>query len=181
MVCGCGASLAGVPSVKSEREVRVAINRAALHPMVQPDAWAFLDHTLYCRIGMQVPANVLRVTTRECFASAVRTVHQTLPPAVLIDERQDMPPEHLDWRRFSGTLALAYAGSLLPDGGAIDCYGVDWSGQADWDGTVWESYRRDDDPTRWHDERLNWRRLTDWLDARGVTVQRYDAHKMVQR
>lgn len=70
------------------------------------------------------------------------------------------------WSIFSATSALMLAPRLGAT--AVDCYGVDMVGSADWDGT--ERGNRGED--RWSRERIAWADAVKLLADAGVSVRR---------
>lgn len=179
LLASCGESLLDFPKRRFASDRVVAVNRAALNPAAAAcgiDYWCFLDPKMYAKCWRAVSRGCRLVTTRATYHAVVRPRETPQEACRLVDFtlEPDMPPADLNYGRFSATMALAFAASLLPaHGGAVHCWGVDMRGQADWDGTVWAEYRRDNDPTRWQDERHIWQRLEDALEIRRVQVIRH--------
>lgn len=77
-----------------------------------------------------------------------------------------VPGISMCWGNKSAPAAIAFAVKL----GAVqvDCYGMDWSGGADWDG--WTPGNRDED--RWADERGAFEILQTDANRLGVLIRR---------
>lgn len=154
----------------------VAINRAAV--MHRCDYWCALDPEIlehHQPIGSCVTGFPAVVTSQATFTTAFGRT-PTPPKWIDFSARQGMPDPGIGWARFSGTLGLAFAASLLPPMPSarrvIDCYGVDFSHvAADADGVTLASYRRGAD--RWAEERPIWDRLVAYLASQNIAVVRY--------
>lgn len=74
-------------------------------------------------------------------------------------------PRGIRWGLYSATMALVLARSL----GAteVECWGVDWRGAADWDGTTHQKFVRNDE--RWKNEIGIWHAT---VQAIGIPVVR---------
>ncbi len=81
----------------------------------------------------------------------------------------DMSCERVSWRKFSASVALVLAAKHLA-AASIDCYGVAWDGEADFDGFKQDRQRRDAD--RWTEDRRVWNTAAGLLVGGGVTVRR---------
>jgi len=81
----------------------------------------------------------------------------------------EMPRATVSWRKFSASVALVLAAKHLA-AASIDCYGVAWDGEMDFDGFKHDRQRRDAD--RWAEDKHVWRATAGLLVAGGVMVRR---------
>ncbi len=81
----------------------------------------------------------------------------------------DMPAGEVSWRKFSASVALVLAATRLA-ASKIDCFGVAWEGEKDFDGFTHSRQRRDAD--RWDEDRRVWRATAGLLTARGIRIRR---------
>jgi len=81
--------------------------------------------------------------------------------------------EKIPWKKFGSTVALAVAAAgplaRLPVE-QIDCYGVAWDGENDFDGFSHDRQRRDAD--RWAEDKRVWTATVRLLNGRGIRVRR---------
>lgn len=69
------------------------------------------------------------------------------------------------WDLFTSPMAAVWA--AMSGATRLDIYGCDLAGAADWDGTQAGERRTEE---RWTREREIWRRVTAWIEGRGVRV-----------
>ncbi len=107
--------------------------------------------------------NIYRQMCRQCdYVRGLEHMAQTLLTTDGLRESK------VSWARFGATVSLVLAAHL----GArqIDCFGVDWDGEEDFDGFTSEKNRRTD--SRWKREIGIWDQLCHILSDHGVTVTR---------
>ncbi len=169
-----GPSLRAYPGREGQGgfDLVIGVNRVAtLHPV---DVWACGDWPLI----EQERGRVLGEPTLFVAASGAAQLRDHSPagpwPFKTIEFEQleqggfatSAGPQ---WNLFSTTAALMFAGWV----GAtrIDCYGIDWRGTLDWDGTAAGGNRS---PERWQLEKdLCQNVLLPWLGRRGVEIKRH--------
>lgn len=107
-----------------------------------------------------------------CDLSLWRKVLRRRPEAALFPQinPQDirLGRERVNWRLRSAPTAIVLAHWL--GARTVDCYGMDWSGTADFDGHTHPLHNRD--AARWADEAAAFEALRTWLAEMGTTVNR---------
>lgn len=150
----------------------VAVNRAATKFRV--DVWACGDIDLHTSID-KVPEHVIgspELLTAAVTAAYLRD-HGTPWRANVVEFeslRDYLDYAQLSWTLFTATAAIVYAASR----GAtrIDCYGMDWKGEADFDGWAKAGNRS---PERWRLESGVFGAVVKTLAGMGVEVRRVTA------
>jgi hypothetical protein len=147
-------------------ELAICVNRAATR--FRADVWAAGDTPMVEQYGQAVigtPALLTSsVTASTLLNSGKSWPGETIEHESLVSEC----PLTLQWDLFSSTIALVYAAAR----GAtrIECYGMDWTGTADFDGVQAGGNRT---PERWELERaIVCNRLMPWLAQRGIEFER---------
>jgi len=153
-------------------DVRIGVNRAA--GVVRCDYWVALDvHTAGITVprGTPVVVNKPNIHKQMCreFQYVTQLPHLSVGSLRLREPRS----KTTNWRRFGLTVALVLAAEL----GAvhIDCFGVDWCGQADFDGFCCVRNRRTE--SRWERERRLWGQVAAVLAERNVIIRRVSDHR----
>jgi len=167
-----GPSLAATAPEAQQADVVIAVNRACC--AAAADFWVALDAYTYDWVA-EAGGPLLRNACRPaivCSAAALRRIaaKHDLPAAFL--DRAGLPAgdfKAIRWSRYSWATAMILAGAIRPQ--RIDCYGMDWSGGADYDGFTHKRQRRTD--SRWNEERDMFARIADILTARGTAVMRH--------
>ena len=154
----------------------VGVNRAVLR--VPCTWWVCLDaHTadwVFAEGGpVIVPAGIVaslavyrEIASRHPAVSGWGHVEHTAPAL-------DMPRARVSWRKFSASVALVVAAKHLA-AASIDCYGVAWDGELDFDGFKHDRQRRDAD--RWAEDERVWRATAGLLVGKGIQVRRMVCH-----
>lgn len=163
-----GPSLKAFPG-RGDYAVLVGVNRAV--GFVECDYWVMLDaisYELVEPIGDPIvvtAADQWREVRRIGSVAERAKKARTITPDCV---NASLPRELTRWRTWSATTAIALAFHI----GAtwIDCYGMDWKGQADYDGHMHPNHGRDD--SRWMRERIQYNDLRGVLKDRGATVRR---------
>jgi hypothetical protein len=159
------------PSLKNyqwrDADLIVGVNRAAVAFAVP--VWLAGDYPLIQSAMNEVKGTPLLVTGMVAFDTLNQ--HKTPwrgPIETPIDAMLSYCPHAMQWCMFSATMALIYCafkGATL-----IDVYGADMLGTADWDGTQAGKNRTEE---RWRCERAIWTNNAEWLNQRGITVERH--------
>lgn len=143
-------------------ELSIAVNRAAA--AYAADYWSILDWKSFddvTPLGRPVILIGEKNWTR---------ILRRMPAAADFDvcwiEELTEPPVKR-WQSYSATVAALAAWHF--GARAIDVYGCDLAGKADWDGAELARQRRDE--RRWRREGAIWRDLVPWLALQGVRLR----------
>jgi hypothetical protein len=145
-----------------EYDKLIGVNRAAgFKPC---DYWVMLDYEVFAR---SEPIGWPPIVTRGGIYRALVRAFPEGSKHPFINAKSCDGPVSLHWKAFSSTTALMFAAHL----GAtrIDCFGMDWEGDSDWDGTPHTGR----DPERWAREEKLWDDLVRWLANRLIVVMRH--------
>jgi hypothetical protein len=144
----------------------IAVNRAGLR--YRADVWAAGDEPMLRSVSQHVLGRPTWLTAAGTAALA-RDHGPSWPGEVVEFESlyEYLDPTALPWTMFTATAAIVYA--AYRGAQSIDCYGMDWSGQADADGWHDAGNRSDE---RWTLERGIYCRLADVLRGRGCELRR---------
>jgi hypothetical protein len=151
-------------------DVRIGVNRAA--EAVRCDYWVALDvHTAGITLpqGQPVVVNTPDTHSQMCseFPYVSRLGHMSLASLRLDCSKR----EPINWRRFGLTVAMVLGAQLGAD--RVDCFGVDWHGQADFDGSRHIRNRRSE--SRWQREQRLWCQVAGAMLELGIHVRRITA------
>ena len=146
-------------------DVVITINRAGR--AFPGDYWVALD--AYTLNMMGVPRGGPAIVTSRSQYGQMRRLDSSLAELPHIEtEAIEFDAADVKWRKFSATVALALAAEL----GAthIECFGMDRTGAADFDGFTHTKQNRR--PDRWREEAKVWDAMCAGLARGGVSVDR---------
>jgi hypothetical protein len=166
IVLSPGPSLASY--VPREADMILGVNRAATAFAV--DCWVCGDTPLVEQIADKIigaPTLVTYAVTRDTLRDHGFSWRGELEAWTSIAESNWLHTSVVNWPWCSFCAAIVYAAHK----GAteIECFGCDWSGRNDWDGTAAGKNRSDD---RWREERAIFNALVEVLRSRGCSVSR---------
>ena len=148
-------------------DCRIGVNRAAGAFLC--DYWVALDvHTAGMTEPMGSPVIVNRenIHRRMCrehpYVKRLQHLNYTRLSFRTDDKRK------IHWGRFSATVALVLAANLSAK--QVDCFGIDWRGEEDFDGFTFIKNRRSD--RRWQREQQLWRQVCKTLSSKGAVIRR---------
>ena len=156
---------------------RVAVNRAA--GRVASDFWICLDaHTFrWVQEDFGGPVGSPVLVCEHSARNAIVSEYPSAAEMVHLSVREIFPGPidgRVVWRPYGFAVAIVLAADLTaPPSGRprrIDCWGIDWSGLADFDGFSHQSQKRGLD--RWAKDRRTFDRLAELLAAEGVRLER---------
>ena len=148
-------------------DVRIGVNRAA--GAVRCEYWVALDvHTAGITTPRGKPVVVNKPNIHRQMCDEFPCVSQLSHLSVEGLRLRRPGSEKINWQRFGLTVAVVLAAEL--GAARIDCFGVDWCGQSDFDGFRHTRNRRTD--SRWQRERRLYQQVVAALAERGVIVRR---------
>lgn len=143
----------------------IGVNRAAT--LVSCDVYAATDYPAVMRDGLAVIGTPMLLTAENA-AGILASRCPWRGEVFLTDKLKSFIwPAPIKWDTFSVGAAIVYAASVGAT--AIHCYGMDWAGTEDWDGTKAGMNRT---PDRWQLERGIFHQLEVELSSRSVVLTR---------
>lgn len=179
-----GPSLASFPGAGGY-DLTIAVNRAAAHTAC--NYWVCCDADSFPRcVPVGEPTIVCSQDQRRLmerkYRASLNYAWRSSQSGFRRWPSETFPRKRIAWHRFSSTVALGLVLQLVRSQRArgerrhaiVDCYGVDWAGKADWDGTTDPAFRRDD--VRWQTEQKLWGDIVADLAERNIEVRRINAN-----
>lgn len=174
-------------------QVVISVNRAVL--FWPCDFWVVRDLHTFLGMEPRERAGLGRVSPRTIVTSlstygqicrqwpaAEKCTH--IDPGLLELPKRDAAGGRVAWPLFSATTAIAMAAELLPKvepdpewdpANQILCFGMDWKGEADWDGHTSEKNCRTVE--RWKKEGRIFGQMQDLLACSGIGLSRMTAEQ----
>jgi len=143
-----GPSLAQYPG-REGYEIVIGVNRVA--GRITCDYACMLDVTPYellRRDGLDFVGDPVHTTPARARAKVLRKWPDAERFAHMDLQAIDSVPTSLRWRLYSVTCGLVLAHHLGAE--SVDCWGIDWHGELDWDGLADARFVRTDE--RWRQE-----------------------------
>ena len=175
-----GPSLCDFPGSDGFSSV-IAVNRAA--KAVRVDYWVCLDHHTFgdawgggtkTEQQKRDPLKPVGRPTLICSLSTFRRIGRRCPAVKRWKhenhQQLKFPKKKVRWHRWGWATAILWAAIKL-EATEIECWGMDWVGQGDFDGFEHGKMRRDE--RRWAAERAQFGRLAAWWEGKGVRVTRH--------
>jgi hypothetical protein len=145
----------------------IGVNRAA--GAMRCDYWVALDvHTAGITTPRGEPVVVNKPNIHRQMCGEFPYVSQLAHLSVEGLRLRRPGSEKINWQRFGLTVAVVLAAEL--GAARVDCFGVDWCGQSDFDGFRHIRNRRTE--SRWQRERQLYHQVVAALAERGVLVRR---------
>jgi hypothetical protein len=154
-------------------DLTIGVNRAA--GRFACDLWVALDARTFLKTAVR--GRPIIVAAADQFSLMKRMDARAGAHGCLVPLDFGPRIHHVIWHSKGLTVACMMAWAA----GArfIDCYGVDWSGTADWDGHTDPKNQRT--PERWEAERALFTATCGWLESQGTVVRRIEAAFTAER
>lgn len=156
-------------------DLTIGVNRTVLAHKC--DVWACGDYPLVEKVRGDVIGSPVLFTaaTSDNYLRDHSPAHDTPKPwreVTTFESLYDFCDRYFQWDTFSATAAIVYAAwSCGGKPGVIHSFGVDWSGELDWDGTGGFGNRSVE---RWQFEAAIWQnRLVPWLASLNIEIIRH--------
>ncbi len=146
-------------------DLTIGVNRAAIKTGV--DVWACGDYPLLLEIQREVIGSPTLYTAAGSAAHIRDHAEPWRGPVEEFESLYDGSQNSYQWTMYTATAALWYA--TARGATTIRGFGMDWKGEADFDGWAKAGNRRE---SRWENEKLLWTNIAGVLKQRGIAVER---------